>query len=83
LAASSFQVDLDRADHHIWRCIYEKTEYRNSPWHWTMRPDGNALSDDDWGHCMTLVEAMEHFRMAWDAYNARKVSSASAASQTE
>jgi hypothetical protein len=37
-----------------------------------MRPDGNAMSDEDWGHCMTLPEAMVQFRMAWDAYRAKE-----------
>lgn len=61
-----------RAVGRIWRFIYEKTEFRNCPWHWSMRPDSSAMSDHDWDHAMTLNEVMEQFRMAWDAYRAKE-----------
>jgi hypothetical protein len=50
----------------IWRAIYQDSEWRDCPWHWNIRsPDE---SDIDWGHSMTLVEAMTDFRRAWDAH---------------
>jgi hypothetical protein len=56
-----------RAVGRIWRFIYEKTEYRDYPWHWTLRPSNDDW-EADWGHAMTLVEAMEQFRKGWDAH---------------
>lgn len=55
----------------IWRHIYERHSFQNCPWHWTLRPS-NDDSQEDWGHSMTPQEAMEQFRMAWDAYRAKE-----------
>jgi hypothetical protein len=51
----------------IWRFIYAGDTWQDYPWHWQISP----LNDEqkvDWGHAMTLIEAMEHFRRAWDAH---------------
>ncbi len=50
----------------IWRAIYKDSESRDYPWHWDIRPRDE--SGIDWGHSMTLVEAMQDFRRAWDAH---------------
>ena len=71
-AATDYNVVYrDRPIGRIWRHIYERHEWQDCPWHWSMRGDGNAMSDEDWGHSMTLTEAMEQFRRAWDAYRAK------------
>jgi len=51
----------DRHVGRIWRA-----EWRDYPWHWDIRPRDE--SGIDWGHSMTLVEAMQDFRRAWDAH---------------
>jgi hypothetical protein len=55
----------------IWRHIYERHAFQNCPWHWTVRPSNDDWQED-WGHAMTLQEAMEQFRMSWDAYRTKQ-----------
>ena len=56
----------DRPVGRIWRAIYQDSEWRDCPWHWSINLPGE--SDIAWGHSMTLVEAMQDFRRAWDAH---------------
>ncbi len=51
----------------IWRSIYKDSEWRDYPWHWSIRLPGD-MGDIDWNHSMTLLEAMTGFRRAWDAH---------------
>lgn len=53
----------------IWRFIYDKERHQDFPWHWRLMPPNEGR--EDWGHAMTLIEAMEHFRRAWDAFIAK------------
>ena len=72
-AANDYNVVYrERPVGRVWRHIYERHAWQDYPWHWSMRPDGDAISDEDWGHSMTLQEAMEQFRRAWDAYRAKE-----------
>ncbi len=50
----------------IWRSIYKGAAWQDYPWHWKINVPDEA--DIDWGHSMTLVEAMQDFRRAWDAH---------------
>jgi len=47
----------------IWRFVYEREECEACPWHWDISaPDRKH----EWGHALTLHEAMEQFRTTWD-----------------
>ena len=67
-AETDFNVMFrDRHVGRIWRSIYKGSARQDYPWHWKINvPDE---PDIDWGHSMTLLEAMEHFRRAWDAHS--------------
>ena len=56
----------DRHVGRIWRSIYKGAAWQDYPWHWKINAPDEA--DIDWGHSMTLVEAMQDFRRAWDAH---------------
>jgi len=46
---------------------FTETPHRGDyAWHWKINPPDQA--DIDWGHSMTLIEAMTDFRQAWDAH---------------
>lgn len=72
-AANDYNVIFrERPVGRIWRFIYDKTTHADYPWHWDLRPPDDDAGKVDWGHAMTLLEAMEHFRAAWDAYRAKE-----------
>jgi hypothetical protein len=47
----------------IWRFTYTREPHQDFPWHWTLVSESRK---QDSGHSLTLHEAMEHFRHAWD-----------------
>jgi hypothetical protein len=47
----------------IWRFIYLRERHEGFPWHWDIRCDSRK---HEWGHALTLHEAMEQFRVTWD-----------------
>jgi hypothetical protein len=47
----------------IWRFIYRGERHEGWPWHWVIRAEHRPGEE---GHALTLHEAMEQFRAAWD-----------------
>jgi len=47
----------------IWRHTYEGEPHEGFPWHWRIR---EPRRKEESGHALTLHEAMEQFRAAWD-----------------
>jgi hypothetical protein len=47
----------------IWRHIYVREAFEEFPWHWDITA---ANRRHEWGHSLTLHEAMEQLRLAWD-----------------
>jgi hypothetical protein len=47
----------------VWRYDYVRNPGEGFPWHWSLNAEERK---SDWGHCLTLHEAMEQFRNAWD-----------------
>ena len=47
----------------IWRHTYVRETFEEHPWHWDISASNRP---HEWGHSLTLHEAMEQLRMAWD-----------------
>ena len=43
--------------------------FEEYPWHWDI---STSRRKHEWGHALTLHEAMEQLRMAWDRLEARE-----------
>jgi hypothetical protein len=47
----------------VWRHTYVRENFEEHPWHWDITAPRRK---HEWGHSLTLHEALEQLRMAWD-----------------
>jgi hypothetical protein len=48
----------------IWRFVYRREPHEAFPWHWDIQSENRK---HEFGHALTLHEAMEQFRATWDS----------------